>query len=134
MKTFLPNAVEILSEASRLLSARSKKKQSDLEYIADKFFKSVPDFEDSLAEKQDRSNGITMSGAWPVTGKHVYDWEIDVMGQRGGDFVVKFSMWGADGKYFDGHSFNTNIATVDRLVPKFVTKYFLPMKNRAKMG
>ena len=32
----------------------------------------------------------------------------------------------------DGLSFKTNVATVDRLIPKFLRKYFVPMKAQAK--
>lgn len=129
----LSGVVDWLAEAVRFATPGKEKrgKHDPVAYVLRTFFHSTPEFEASMEEKVARRNGWTVRGAWPTTGKHIFDWEFEVWGERNGGVVVKFTMWGQKGM-IDGHTFTTTVATVGKLAPKFVRKYFLPMKAEAK--
>jgi hypothetical protein len=98
--------------------------------VAERFFKSTPEFERSVVEKTSRKNGWTIRGSWPSSGRQVFDWEFEIWGERGGDVIVKFNIWSAKGTN-DGISYRSNVATVDKLVPKFV-RWFQARKGQFK--
>ena len=127
------DAVAWLSEVVEFVTpGREKKGKFDAPgYVLSHFFHSTPEFEASLVEKIPRRGGWIVRGAWPSSGRHVFDWEFDVTGDRGGQVTVKFTMWGQDG-IIDGHTFTTTAAVVPKLAKKFVRKYFIPMKVEAK--
>ena len=130
----LQDRVDFLSEVIGFITPGKKGfgKHDPVGYVVRRFFKSTPELESSLVQKQARKNGWTLNGSWPSSGKHIFDWEIDAWGERGGMVVLKFTMWSARGGIIDGLSFKTNIGTVDKLIPKFLRKYFYPMKAQAK--
>lgn len=130
----LQSRIDFLSEAIGFITPgkRGYWKHDPVGYVVKRFFKSTPELENSLVQKQARRNGWTLNGAWPSSGKHIFDWEIDAWGERGGMVVLKFSMWSAKGGIIDGLSFKTNVGMVDKLIPKFLRKYFYPMKAQAK--
>lgn len=100
-------------------------------YVITRFYNSVPDFDRSVVNVERRPKAFTITGSWPSSGKQVFDWELEAFGERGGSVVVKLNMWSNAGRQ-DGETFRTNIATVDKLIPKFVRKYYNPIKERMK--
>jgi len=133
MVSSLTSTVDLLQDARKFMTPgrEGRGKHDPVGYVLGKFFNSTPEFDKSLVERQRRKNGWTLRGAWPSTGRKIFDWEFDVWGERGGEVVVKFAMWSNEG-LIDGLSFRTNVGTVDRLIPKFLRKYFYPMKAMAK--
>lgn len=123
--------IQILESGIKSIAGSAK---DPLVIIGNKFFRSVKDLGDSVVEKEVVPNRMTFRGSWPSMGKQVYDWELEVGGEGRGQYVVMFSMWAASGKYKEGHTFRVNLSTVDRVIPKFVAKYFLPMKNNVKIA
>lgn len=105
--------------------------QDAVGYVMTKFYNSVPDFDRSVVEIDRRVNSFSARGSWPSSGRQVFDWDLEVWGERGGAVVVKLNMWSSAGRS-DGETFRTTVATVDRLIPKFVSKYYGPIKDRMK--
>lgn len=122
-----------IGEARRFVTlGKGEKGQHDsVGYVMKRFYYSVPDFENSVVNIEKKAGGWIVNGSWPSSGKQVFDWEFDVWGERGGSVVVKLNMWSQSGRA-DGETFRTTVATVDKLIPKFVRKYYLPIKEVMK--
>jgi hypothetical protein len=133
MMSSLASAVSILREARTFvtLGKSGRGKHDYVGLVLERFFYSTPEFEKSLESQKARRNGWALRGAWPSSGKHIFDWEIEAWGERGGGVVVKVYMWDAKGG-MKGISYRTTLATVDRLVPKFLRKFFYPVKSKMK--
>ncbi len=132
MRTSLSSVVGFLGETREFLTPgkEGKGKYDYVGKVAKKFFLSSPELERSLVEKTRRKNGWTLRGSWPSSGRQVFDWEFEIWGERAGDVIVKFNIWSAKGTR-DGISYRSNVATVDKLVPKFV-RWFQVRKSQFK--
>lgn len=133
MVSLLTSSVELLREARTFItpgkSGRGKYDRVGL--VLEKFFHSTPEFERSLVNKKKRPNGWTLKGSWPSSGRQVFDWEMEVWGESGGDVIVKTNLWGAKGGQ-DGISYRVTLATVDKDVQRWLRKFFYPAKAMMK--
>lgn len=100
--------------------------------VLEKFFYSVPDFERSLVSTKSRPGGWTLRGSWPSSGKQIYDWEIEVWGERSGDVVVKTNMWSTKGGEL-GQTYRVTLANVDKSMDHWRRKWFWPTKAEMKL-
>lgn len=126
------HAVVLLDEAVgrvRFAALGRESRHDPVGVVVSKVISAIPEFRKSVEDKQIRKNGMTISGAWPTTGRHIFDWEIDSWGERAGDVILKFNLWGES--FRDGISYRANIATIDRLVPK-ISKWFYSVKTKVK--
>jgi hypothetical protein len=113
------------------LGSKGKGTKDPVGYVTSQFFHSTPELEKSLVDVKQNRNGWIVQGSWPSSGPQVFDWELETWGERGGAVVVKFNMWSARGR-MDGQNYRTTVATVDKLVPKFLKKVFYPTKAAMK--
>ena len=130
----LKSAVLFLREARTFVTPgkRGKGKYDYVGIVLERFFYSTPEFERSLVSKVKRPNGWTLQGSWPSAGRQLFDWEMEVWGERGGQVVVKTNMWSRDG-FNDGQSWKVTLANVDSTVPKWLRKFFYPTKALMKV-
>jgi hypothetical protein len=113
------------------LGSKGRDTEDQVGYVTSMFFHSTPEFERSLVSREAKRNGWVLQGSWPLSGRSVFDWEFDIWGERGKAVVVKFNMWDMDGRN-EGQTYRTTVATVRRVVLKFLSKVFVPAKMRAK--
>ena len=132
-RTTVPLVSELLVETRRFITlGKGRRGQTDpVGYVMGRFYNSVPDFDRSVVNTEKKRNGWIVNGSWPSSGKQVFDWEFDVWGESGGSVVVKFGMWSARGTP-GGQNYRTTVATVDKLIPKFLRKVYFPDKEAMK--
>lgn len=130
----LTSSICVLREARRSFITPGKDgrgKHDRVGLVLEKFFHSTPEFERSLVSQDKRPNGWTLTGSWPSSGRQMFDWEMEVWGQGGGEVVVKTNLWSRDG-YTDGQSWKVTLANVDKTVLKWLRKFFYPLKAEMK--
>jgi hypothetical protein len=129
----LDTALNLLGEARRFITkGKERRGQHDpVGYITTRFYNSVPDFDRSVVNIRKLANSFIIEGSWPSSGKQVFDWALETWGEQGGTVVVKLNMWSNTGRA-DGETFRTTVATVDKLIPKFIRKYYGPIKAAMK--
>jgi len=132
--SFLMESLIFLDEARRFVTVgkAGKGKHDNVGIVLDRFYSIVPEFARSEEERQSRANGWTLRGAWPTSGKHLLDWEIETWGERGGDVIVKINLWDKKG-LFDGISYRVNVATAGKVAVKF-WRWFQQRKEEIKRG
>ena len=137
MEDFLTSAILTLSEAARSARAfvtpgkEGRGKHDKVGIVLEKFFRSTPEFERSLVTKEKRRNGWTLTGSWPSSGRQVFDWEMEVWGESGGDVIVKTNIWGTKGDR-EGTSYRVTVANVDKAIERWLRKFFYPVKATMK--
>lgn len=127
MTSTLSTVVSFLCEAKRFTTPgkRGSAKVDKVGIVVSKFVNAMPEIARSIEDREQKRNGIILRGAWPTTGRKILDWEIDAWGESGGDVIFKMSMWNKSG-YEDGQSWRVTLADVDRSVPKFLRKFYVP--------
>lgn len=134
MTSGLTSSVAVLREATRTFVTPGKSgrgKHDRVGLVLEKFFKAAPELEKSLVEKQSRPNGWTLKGSWPSSGRQVFDWEMEVWGDRGGDVIVKTNLWSTKGGSL-GETYRVTLANVDKAIPRWLRKFFYPAKAEMK--
>lgn len=132
MNLSLASSVLFLREARRFVTLGREDKHDPVGIVLEKFFLSTPDFGKSVVNKEKRKNGWTLTGSWPSSGKQIFDWEMEVWGERGGDVVVKMNMWSGDGKYNDGIVYRVTLGNVDKSLERWLRKFYYPAKSEMK--
>lgn len=124
-------SIDLLKEAKSFITIGRNSDEDSVGYVISKFYNSVPDFDNSVVSHQRVKNGHIIQGSWPSSGQQIFDWQLEAWGEGAGGVVVKFIMMSAKGRT-DGHSFRTNRASVGRLIPKFIKRYYGVMKDEMK--
>ena len=101
-------------------------------HVKEIFLRSSPEFLRSVVSEQHNRNGWVIRGAWPSSGKKIFDWEFDIFGEGRGSVVIRFNVWDSEGNN-DWQAYRATIATANKTARKFVQKTFLPMKANARM-
>ena len=133
LPTKLPRQLADIEEGRwfSTLGAKGKGINDPVGYVTSQFFNSTKELERSVVDIQKNRNGWIIQGSWPSSGPQVFDWELETWGERGGAVVVHFRMWSGKGTE-GGQNYRTTVATVNKLVPKFLKKVFIPTKAEMK--
>lgn len=110
-------------------------KLDPLDYVQRTIYKAFPQFKKTEVERDRRKSGITISGSWPLTGRQIYDWELEFEKQRNNDVITKINLWGRKGTNF-GETYVVSIARAAKLASKiavWVDEHIRAIKERERI-
>ena len=101
--------------------------------VLEKYFNAIPEFRKSEVEREPRKNGWTISGSWPTSGRHVFDWQLEAWGEPSGDVIVRTIFWDVNGRQY-GDSYRSTVASSDKAVSHWMRKFAGPTVMKLKKG
>lgn len=120
LQTTMPSFLRMEGLRSRSYEIR----QDVAKRIHSMFYRAIPEFTRSIVGKIRKSgtDGYVASGSWPMSGKQVFDWEIEVY-RDGRDYIVKYNLWSAKGKNI-GETYRLSQSRAMKVVPKFAASVY----------